>query len=303
MAEFQRQFIFTVLLPLAVAGLIVLPWRRRKLEHKPGLRALIGAALIALPMPIVFLLWLPRDQAGGLLRFSVSDDWQTVGYLSLAGMIVGLLCTWALPEKRWRGVIIAVAVGIATTLALWPVIHRDDWVRRIAPGAVAGVLFMLLEPLGKRRPGTLAACLWLTCIAAGSATLFIMGQRQVAAGIAPIGASLLVFALCARWKKFQLTGGALAAALPVLVGVPCTAWLYESAIGVAYPLGLVLLTSSAVLAAWVAAVPFLRKRHEWMGFVAAMAAVAIVGGAAAGGMYYLDNAGAEEDPYMDMYGS
>lgn len=302
MAEFQDQFIDTVLLPLMLAALIVLPWRRRVLAERPRLRMFVAAALISLPMPIAFLLWLPPDQALGVLRLTPADDWQAVGTLSLAGLFAGLVTTSVLPKTRWRSLIVAVAVGAATILALWPVIHRDDWVRRITPGAVAAVLFVLLDPLGKRRPGTLAACLWLACVIAGSATMFIMGQRQVVAGIAPIGASLLVFAAVARWKQLDLTGAALSSALPVLSGVPCTAWLYESAIGVSYPLGLVMLTACAPLAAWVAVIPRIDARRPWIRVAAPMLAVAFVGGAAAGGMYHLDGAAAEEDPFMDMYG-
>ncbi|GAB4382713.1 MAG: hypothetical protein Kow0022_00840 [Phycisphaerales bacterium] len=302
MAEFQDQFIDTVLLPLALAAIIVLPWRRRVLAERPRLRMFVAAALVSLPMPIAFLLWLPRDQAMGVLRFAPADDWQAVGALSLAGLFAGFLTTSMLAKARWRRPAVAVAVGAATMLALWPVIHRDDWVRRITPGAVAAVLFWVLEPLGKRRPGTLAACLWLACAIAGSATMFIMGQRQVVAGIAPIGASLLVFAAVARWKQLDLTGAALASALPALSGVPCTAWLYESAIGASYPLGLVMLTACAPLAAWVAVIPWLDARRPWLRIAAPLLTVALVGGAAAGGMYELDGAAAGQDPFMDMYG-
>lgn len=303
MEEFIRQLNLTVLLPLGVAVAMVLPVRRTWLERRPRLRRVFTTALVAIPLPIAFLIWLPRDQAMGLLRLRLHDDWQALGYLSLAGGLLGLVLSLLLPDKPCRTGLIALLLGAVTTLCMWPIVQQDGWDRRLAPGIVTAVLFVLLHPLGSRRPATLATCMWLACVAAGSVALFMLGQRQIAAAISPIGASLLVVAASARWKGLHLRDGALAGALPVLVCVPATAWLYQTALGVAYPMALILVTAAAPVAAWLALCKLLRSTKPWVPTLVALVATAAVAGAAVGAMALLEGAGAEEDPYMDMYGS
>lgn len=301
MEEFIRQLNLTVLLPLGLAAAMVLAVRRRWVESRRGVRQTFETAMVALPLPIAFLVWLPREQGLGLLRLSLHDDWQALGYLSLVGGVLGLILSLLLPDKRWRTGLIALLLGAATTLCMWPIVEQDGWDRRLAPGVVSTILFVLLQPLGRRRPATLALCLWLACVAAGSVTLFMLGQRQIAAAISPIGASLLVIAVTARWKRVQLSEGALAAALPVLVCVPATGWLYQTALGVAYPMALILVTAAAPVAVWVAVIRPVRKRKPWVSTLAALIATAAVAGAAAGAMLLLEGGSASDDPFLDMY--
>lgn len=303
MEEFIRQLNLTVLLPLGVALVMALAVRRKWLENRPKLRQVFTSALIAISLPIAFLAWLPREQVVSLLQFNPRDDWQALGYLSLAGGLIGLIPALLLPDKPWRTALVALLLAAGTTLCIWPIVEQDGWGRRLAPGLVSGALFLLLHPLGRRRPATLAACLYLACVAAGSVALFMLGQRQIAAAISPIGASLLVLAASARWKRLPLHDGALAAALPVLVCVPATAWLYQSALGVAFPMALILMTAAAPLAAWITLSPPMRGRRQWVSTLIAMVATAVVAGAAVGGMLLLEGTVAAEDPYMDLYGS
>lgn len=301
MEEFFNQFYLTVLLPLGLAAVMVLAVRRKWLENRPKLRQAFTTALVALPLPIAFFIWLPREQAIGLLRFSLHDDWQALVYLSLAGGLIGLVLSLLLPAKPWRTGLIALSLGAVTTLCMWPIVQQDGWDRRLVPGLVTAVLFGLLHSLGTRRPATLALCLWVACIAAGSVTLFMLGQRQIAAAISPVGASLLVVAAAVRGKGLHLREGALAAALPVLVCVPATAWLYQTALGVAYPMALIVVTAVAPVAAWLALWKPLRNKKAWVSTLAALVATAAVAGAAAGAMLLLEGGSASDDPFLDMY--
>ncbi|KAA0216678.1 MAG: hypothetical protein DYG94_08800 [Leptolyngbya sp. PLA3] len=303
MEEFIRQLNLTVLLPLGAALLMVLAVRRKWIEKRPSLRHVFTTALVALPLPFAFLVWLPREQAMGLLRLNLHDDWQALAYLSLVGGLIGLIPALLLPDKPWRTGLVALLLAGGTTLCIWPIVEQDGWDRRLAPGLVTALLFALLQPLGRRRPATLAACLWIACVAAGSVALFMLGQRQIAAAVSPIGASLLVLAASARWKGLHLRDGALAAALPVLVCVPAAAWLYQTALGVAYPMALILVTAAAPVAAWLTLSKLLRSKRPWISTLVAAIATAVLAGAAIGAMLLLEGAGIEEDPYTDMYGS
>lgn len=301
MDEFIRQLNLTVLLPLGVAVVMVLAVRRKWIEHRPRERAIFATALFVLPLLVALFFWLPRDQALGLLRFNRHDAWQSLVYLAPAGGVLGLVLALILPDKPWRTGLIAIALGAVTTLCMWPIVEQDSWDRRLAPGVVTAVLFVLLQPLGRRRPATLALCLWVACIAAGSVALFMLGQRQIAAAISPIGASLLVVAASARCKDLHLRDGALAAALPVLVCVPATAWLYQTALGVAYPMALILVTAAAPVAAWLALCKLLRNNKIWVSTAVALLATALLASAAVGAMALLEAGSASDDPYMDIY--
>lgn len=303
MEEYIKQMYLTVLLPLGVAAGMVLALRRKWLEDRPRLRAAYTTALFIVPILVAIIVWLPRDQVLGLLRLQWHDAWQTLVYLAPAGGVLGLVLAIALPDRPWRAGVIALLLGVVTTVCMWPIVKHDGWDRRLAPGLVTAVLFALLQPLGRRRPATLAACLWIACIAAGSVALFMLGQRQIAGVISPIGASLLVVAASARWKGLPLRDGALAAALPVLVGVPASAWLYQTPLGIAYPMALILVTAASPVAAWILVCKPICNKKIGVSVVAALFATALLAGAAAGAMALLESASASVDPYLDMYGS
>jgi len=311
--EFEDQFLYTVVLALALAalaalsawGLSILMRRRGRPAELPAWAgALLSLLIVVIPGTVSVLAWLPREESIGLLKLTLSSDWQALVYLAPACGIVGLVLSLSLPKRWWADLTAGILIAVVATLVIWPIVEPDGWQRRLTPGVLTAALYFVLNPFARRTRAapTLALCLWIGAFAAGVATLFVMGQRQPAAVLAPVGASLVVLAAVARGRFSDLSGGALAGCVSVLVASPATAWLYASAVGVSFPLGLVLVTSLSPACAWAASLPRVRSWSAWKRTGLAVTLTALIAGGVIATMIVLDQAQGEDDPLMQMYG-
>lgn len=290
MNEFIALALYGILIPLPIAAIFALIARRLAARERPRLAGLFFTLAVALPMPIAFL----------LVNGAPEESWEALLWLAPAAAAIGL-AFHASPILK-RELFPALSLAAVLTLLLWPILKAEDsWLVRLAPASAAAALYLALRFLASRVPQQpLLLCVWAAALAAGLAVV-IMGQRPMAAAVAPVGASILVLAILARRSdRHALTPGPLAAAAAPIAITPAVAWMWMSVTGANYGLWLPLAIPFSATAAALLLVPPIRRLRPPVRGAIAVAAVLFLGLGLVAAAFALDARSSNDDDYGDL---
>ena len=265
---------------------------------RPGV---LSAAILLLALAISVvggLLWLegrPNEQWHGLV-------WLPGVALVVAG--IGMM----IPPVLLRIAITALLLAGGTFVGLRELIlaepaAADRWV----PLALVVGLYVALEWLALRRPGSALPMALGVVAGASTAIALLSGFMKLALVMASLGFALGGIGLVAlRFQTLSLARGAMGLVAPLMVMVPTTALFYMRAYSDPFPHYVFAVVALAPLALLIVDRFGLRRLAivatvVWMMSMAAVVAVALVPAV----MQYQDGSGEgdlDDDPYADLYG-